>query len=105
MNNKTLMTLISLASLLTVTPAFATDWKSLGDGWFVEKDSAKKYGDIGVVTIRFNDALGDASFDCKRRLALEPKAWVDNVPISDNGSVIAEIFRVACSKWYEVWKR
>ena len=88
-----------------ISSALAADWKSLGNSWFVDQDSAQRYGDIGVVTVRFKDAIGEVSFDCKRRLVLEPKSWVDNKPIASDNSEMSSIFNAACSKWYEIWKK
>ena len=83
----------------------SANWKSLGSDWYVNLDSAKKYGDIGTIDIRYKDAFGDASFDCKRRVVITPERWADKESIKDDDSPISQMFNSACSKWYEVWKR
>lgn len=85
-----------------VTTAHAENWKSLGEGFYVDVDSAKKRGDIGNVDAKYQGEFSVASFDCKRRMYIPTTG--NEIAVRESGPV-AEMLKIACTKWYEVWKR
>ncbi len=65
-------------------------------------DSSTRRGDIGTVYVRFKEGIEPQSFDCKKRLFLSRTD--KERPISE-WAVLDGMFKAACTRWYEVWKR
>jgi hypothetical protein len=85
-----------------VTSVRAENWKSVGDGFYVDVDSAKRRGDIGTIRVRYKGEHSLAEFDCKNKLYIPKNAE----PFSfDESSFLGEMIKIACTKWYEVWKK
>ena len=100
------LSLVVMASISVRQSVLAASWKSVGDYWYIDSESAKKYGDIANITVRYKDDIGTFSFDCKRRLLISPTAWADGEVIKESASdLTSKMFNVACSKWFEIWKR
>lgn len=86
------------------TISIAENWKSVGEGFYVDIDSSTRRGDIGTVYVKFGGSVDIAaqSFDCKKRLFLS--GTDKERPISE-WAVLDGMFKAACTRWYEVWKR
>lgn len=84
------------------TSSIAENWKSVGDGFYVDVDSATRRGDIGTVDVKNGREISEQSFDCKKRVFL-PRTGKE-IPISE-WAVLDGMFNAACNRWYEIWKR
>jgi hypothetical protein len=93
-----------LLCLIGTLPAIsmAENWKSVGEGFYVDIDSSSRQGDIGSVNVRNGRSIDRESFDCKKRLYLSGTG--KDIPISE-WSVLDGMIKAACTRWYEVWKR
>jgi hypothetical protein len=85
-----------------VTSAYSENWKSVGEGFYVDLDSSKRRGDIGTVNTQVKGEHSDANFDCKNRLYIRRNGEAISV---DKWYVLAEMLEIACTRWYEVWKK
>ncbi|MBU6369909.1 MAG: hypothetical protein KGQ65_09740 [Burkholderiales bacterium] len=100
------LTLVIVAAMSVSQSVLAANWKSIGDDWYIDSESAKKYGDIGHIAVRYKNSFETVSFDCKRRLLISPAAWADGKVINESVNYLeSQMFDVACSKWFEIWKR
>lgn len=94
---------ISLLALFALS-ASAESWIGI-DGYYYDKDSRKRSGDIAEIRVKDPDSVGTNSWhvakvDCKRDL------WLYNgkaEPIPSY-TVWSEIAKQACKKSWEVWK-
>jgi hypothetical protein len=84
------------------TNSIAENWKSVGEGFYVDIDSSSRRGDIASVNVRNGRSIDRESFDCKKRLLLSGTG--KEIPISE-WAVLDGMFKAACTRWYEVWKR
>ncbi len=84
------------------TNSNAENWKSVGEGFYVDIDSSTRSGDIGSVYVKKGSNINQESFDCKKRIFLSRTG--NETPLSD-WFVLGEMFKAACTRWYEVWKR
>ena len=84
------------------TISIAENWKSVGEGFYVDIDSSTRQGDIGSVDVRNGSSIDRESFDRKKRLFLS--GTDKERPISE-WAVLDGMFKAACTRWYEVWKR
>ncbi len=84
------------------TSSIAENWKSVGEGFYVDFDSTTRRGDIGTVGVKYGREISEQSFDCKKRVFL-PQTGKER-PISE-WAVLEGMFNAACTRWYEVWKR
>jgi hypothetical protein len=95
-----------LAFTLQLTVAHAEHWLAVervspNDRLYVDKDSQKRSGDIGSITLK--DTFGGTFslvFDCKNRLNLTGQA-VSAVTV---GHQDEELMERACRRSWEVWK-
>lgn len=89
------------ALVLISIPACAKEnWVGIGEGFYVDSSSAKRRGDIGAVTIKYKNAEEWIEFDCvNKRLVNDPKMEIHK------DSPYANAITIACSRWFEVWKR
>jgi hypothetical protein len=91
---------ILLASSLALSACSKENWTSVGDDFYVDSASAKRSGDIGAITIKYGEETGWYEFDCQtRKIIKKPDLQVDVYSPMGKASVIA------CSRWFEVWKR
>ena len=85
-----------------VTSAYSENWKSVGEGIYVDVDSSNRRGDTGTISTQTKGEHSFANFDCKNRLYM-PR---NGEPVSVNEwYALGEMLKIACTKWYEVWKR
>jgi integrase len=78
------LTLVIVAAMSVSQSVLAANWKSIGNDWYIDSESAKKYGDIGHITVRYTNSFETVSFDCKRRLLISPAAWADGKVINES---------------------
>ena len=84
----------------TVSACSKENWISVGDDFYVDSASAKRNGDIGTVRIKYGTDTGSYEFDCKSRKMLKiPDMQVDA------DSPMGKASALACTKWFEVWKK
>lgn len=96
-------TTLSLALCATLPmEIFAENWKSVGEGFYVDVDSSKRRGDIGDIDVRHGSSIDRNSFDCKRKMYISSTGKQTFVGEWD---VLNEMLKEACKKWYEVWRR
>lgn len=88
------------AALSTLSACSKENWTSVGNDFYIDTTSAKRSGDIGAVTIKYGQETGWYEFDCQTRKILKmPDVQVDT------DSPMGKASNIACSKWFEVWKR
>jgi len=83
----------------------AKSWVDVGDGWYVESDSAKRNGDIATVLVRHiskMDYVGEVTFDCKNGIATN-RDWATPLSTKDRPSLLKAQER-ACRRSWEFWK-
>lgn len=94
----------SAALSVFLSSASAANWVGLGDtGLYFDTDSVKREGDLASILFT-DDSRKDMwgmHFDCKRRLLIRPQQWAGS--IDDNG-YRKKAFKLACERWWEVWK-
>lgn len=84
----------------TLSACSKENWTSVGDNFYVDSASAKRNGDIGSITIKYGMDSGSYEFDCQSRKMLKnPDMQVDAE------SPMGKASTVACSRWFEVWKK
>ncbi len=88
------------AILSTLSACSKENWISVGDDFYVDSASAKRNGDIGTVTIKYGKDSGWYEFDCQTRKILK----MPELPV-DVDSPMGKASKIACSRWFEVWKR
>jgi hypothetical protein len=86
--------------LISITACAKENWVGVGGGFYVDSSSAKRTGDIGAVTIKYKSAVEWVEFDCINKRQVDDP----NMEIHKN-SPYAGAINIACSRWFEVWKR
>jgi hypothetical protein len=76
------------------------NWKSVGDDFYVDSASATRSGDIGGVTVKYGKDSAWYEFDCETRKILK----MPELPV-DVDSPMGKASKVACSRWFEFWKK
>lgn len=85
---------------------FASNWVSVGDGFYVDKASSKRNGDIAEIRIMHeSNTIGsqdDMKFDCVQKKVLywrwkEARVYSSETPFGRASAI-------ACRRVWEVWK-
>lgn len=85
-------------------PVHAQSWVDVGDGFYVDRDSAKRNGDIATVWLRHvsqMDVIAEVTFDCKNGLAISKSTTP--TPTKNNMSLLKGQ-EIACRRPWELWK-
>jgi hypothetical protein len=90
--------------LMGTLASYAQTWVEVGNGFYADKESAHRSGEIGHITLSnmTMPSLLNMKFDCKRNIAFipgkpEPRNTNDN-PILRNSQ------ELACRRSWELWK-
>ena len=90
--------------LIRVSLSYAETWVEVGNGYYADKESAQRNGEIGHVTLSnmTQPKLIYMKFDCKRNIAffpgvLEPSNTLDN-------PILSKSQKLACRRSWELWK-
>ncbi len=84
--------------------ASAANWVGLdGTSFYFDVESVKREGDLANITFTDDSRSGlwEMHFDCKRRLLVLPKQWAGSI---DENQYRKKAFKLACGRWWEVWK-
>lgn len=92
------------AALSTLSACSKENWISVSDEFYVDSASAKRNGDIAKVTIKYQREVTSLDFDCINNKSVDyPK-----IDMSDTDQLtigLSKSMKIACSRWFEVWKR
>ena len=92
---------ILLATLIAISlSAHAEKWVSVGANMYVATASQRRDGDIGGVTLKFENSDEWVEFDCVNRKLIKYPSKELQI-----GSPLHSALKIACSRWFEVWKK
>jgi hypothetical protein len=95
----------SVLMLIVTQSTHAQSWVDVGDGFYVERYSSKRNGDIATVLMRHiskMDYTDEVTFDCKNGLATNWN-WANPIPTKDRPSLL-KAQEIACRRSWEIWK-
>lgn len=89
---------------ISASASCAETWVEVGNGFYADKESAHRNGDIGHITLSNMTvpSLLYMKFDCKRNIAFipdkpEPRNTKDN-------PILKKSQELACRRSWEIWK-
>ena len=90
--------------LMGTSASYAETWVEVGNGFYADKESAQRNGEIGHITLSnmTQASLIYMKFDCKRNIAFfpgvpEPSNTKDNL-------ILRKAQELACRRSWELWK-
>jgi hypothetical protein len=97
-----------ITSLLLVLFSFSAcskeNWISVSDEFYVDSASAKRNGDIAKVTVKYQREVISLDFDCINNKSVDYPTF-DMNGTSQLTIGLSKSMKIACSRWFEVWKR
>jgi hypothetical protein len=98
--NLTKLPFLCFILAISLSACSKENWVSVGSSMYIDSASTKRNGDIGGVTMKFENSDEWVEFDCvNRKLIKYPN---EELQI---GSSLHTALKIACSRWFEVWKR
>jgi hypothetical protein len=97
--------LSSALMLLVVQSVLAEAWVDVGDGWYVDRNSRKRNGDVATVLVRHVSKMhvvDEVTFDCKNGIATN-WSWKQPLPTRERPSLL-RAQELACRQSWEFWK-
>ncbi len=90
--------------LISVSACSKENWISVSDEFYVDSASAKRNGDIANVTVKYQSEVTSLEFDCINNKSVDyPKIDMRGTDQLTVG--LSKSMKIACSRWFEVWKK
>lgn len=102
--NKSKFFISILLLLCSISANSKENWVSVSDDFYVDSASAKRKGDIAQVTVKYKRELSSLDFDCIKNKSID----YPSIDLNDTDALtigLSKAMKIACSKWYEVWKK
>jgi hypothetical protein len=83
----------------------AESWVDVGEGWYADRTSAKRKGELATIYIRnisSMDYINEMTIDCKSGIATK-SGWSKPLSTKDR-PILLKIQELACRRSWELWK-